>query len=241
MRKKDMSKLYLRVKKDILDMITEGKFSDNRLPPEDELARELGVSHTTVREALLVLTKDGVISKKHGKGSFVHQSALNTRMRIDSILDFITLLEDGGYETRLAQSAYGVERASPEESDSLGVEEGVELFTFERLFYANDKVAIKALIKIPKTYMHKLPLDGEVEMTSYAFVWKYCREDLVQSILEFLPTTAGKREAELFAIKEGSPMISWRELFYNIKDVPISYNQIFFNPDIMKLKMLRKW
>jgi GntR family transcriptional regulator len=89
--------------------------------------------------------------------------------------------------------------------------------------------------------MHKLPLDGEVEMTSYAFVWKYCREDLVQSILEFLPTTAGKREAELFAIKEGSPMISWRELFYNIKDVPISYNQIFFNPDIMKLKMLRKW
>lgn len=236
-----MSKLYLRVKKDILDMITDGRFSDNKLPPEDELARELGVSHSTVREALLVLTKDGVISKKHGKGSFVHQSALNARMRIDSILDFITLLEDGGYATRLAQSVYGFECASVEECQSLGVEEGKQLFTFERLFYANDKVAIRALIKIPKIYMQTFPSEDEDVMTSYEFVWKYCKEDLVQSILEFLPMTAGEKEESIFAIKKGSPMISWRELFYNIKDVPISYNQIYFNPDIMKLKMLRKW
>ncbi|MEW6622818.1 MAG: GntR family transcriptional regulator [Bacillota bacterium] len=241
MRKMEFSKLYLRTKETILTMINDNLFPGNKLPSEDELAKDLGVSLTTVREALLVLTKDGIITKKHGIGSFVHRSALAAKMRIDIISDFIDLLEDGGYDVRLVQSGYRIEPASHEEAQNLQVNGGDELFTYERVFYANDIPAIWALNKIPTVYLQNQPSDKEVERTIYQFVRKYCREELVQSILEFNPRCATKPEKELFALDEGTPLLAWDEVFYNIADVPITFNRITFNPRLMKLKMLRKW
>jgi DNA-binding FadR family transcriptional regulator len=47
----------------------------SQLPPEIELARELGLSRTPVREAVKVLAAAGVLSVKHGHGTFVSAGA----------------------------------------------------------------------------------------------------------------------------------------------------------------------
>ena len=41
-----------QVKNHLKDMIIRGEFSDGRVPPEMELAEALGVSRTTIRDAL---------------------------------------------------------------------------------------------------------------------------------------------------------------------------------------------
>jgi len=89
--------LSLRAKEEILKMIANKEFKNNKLPPENKLSKEIGVSISTLREALLMLKKEGIIKKIHGVGSYVHQSALNAEMRIDLISDLNYLIESGGF------------------------------------------------------------------------------------------------------------------------------------------------
>ena len=50
-----------QVKSHIKEQILNDKFEGNRIPSETDLASELGVSRTTVRDALTRLENEGVI------------------------------------------------------------------------------------------------------------------------------------------------------------------------------------
>jgi GntR family transcriptional repressor for pyruvate dehydrogenase complex len=56
----------------ILEDIVEGRFPQNsRLPTEETLARQFGISRPVVREALARLRDDGLVVSRRGSGSFV--------------------------------------------------------------------------------------------------------------------------------------------------------------------------
>ena len=61
-----------QVKAHIKERIVRGEFEAGRIPPETELASELGVSRTTVRDALSRLENEGSIYRKQGAGTFVN-------------------------------------------------------------------------------------------------------------------------------------------------------------------------
>ncbi len=63
-----------QVKNHIKEMIVQGDFADGRIPPEMELAEALGVSRTTVRDALSRLEMEGTISRRQGAGTFVNET-----------------------------------------------------------------------------------------------------------------------------------------------------------------------
>jgi GntR family transcriptional regulator len=70
------TKLASRVREEVRDRIRDGRLSDGvQLPPEVELATSLGVSRTTVREALLQLEQEGLLIRRHGHGTFVRSNA----------------------------------------------------------------------------------------------------------------------------------------------------------------------
>ncbi|NPA90931.1 MAG: FadR family transcriptional regulator [Chloroflexi bacterium] len=54
-------------------IIASGLRPGDRLPTEEDLARQLGVSRTAVREALRALEALGIISVRHGAGRFVQE------------------------------------------------------------------------------------------------------------------------------------------------------------------------
>ncbi len=56
----------------LIDLIRRGELQrGEKLPPQDILARELGVSRTALREALKELSYRGIIASQHGRGTFV--------------------------------------------------------------------------------------------------------------------------------------------------------------------------
>jgi GntR family transcriptional regulator, histidine utilization repressor len=64
--------LYLRVKRHILDNIGSGKWAvSSRVPSENEIVKEFGVSRMTANRALKELRDEGVLVRIAGVGSFV--------------------------------------------------------------------------------------------------------------------------------------------------------------------------
>lgn len=56
----------------LFSMIKEGEFiQEEKLPTEPELAKKMGVSRTTLRQALSLLQEDGMIKNIQGKGNFI--------------------------------------------------------------------------------------------------------------------------------------------------------------------------
>jgi DNA-binding GntR family transcriptional regulator len=75
---------------------------DGRLPPgrrlkEEELARELGISRTPVREALVVLHAEGLVDAAPNRGAAVRSHSVED---LDDLYQLRALLE--GYSTRRA-------------------------------------------------------------------------------------------------------------------------------------------
>ena len=76
------SNLTEKTAKRISDKIlVEKKYSPgDRIPSEYEIAQELGVSRLTVREAIKILTANGILYIKRGVGTFVSDNAENSNL-----------------------------------------------------------------------------------------------------------------------------------------------------------------
>jgi DNA-binding LacI/PurR family transcriptional regulator len=67
---------YERLKAHLLTEMREGRLQPGvALPSEKRLAESLNVARSTVRQAMAALEQDGVVSRIHGKGTFVHDQA----------------------------------------------------------------------------------------------------------------------------------------------------------------------
>jgi GntR family transcriptional regulator len=83
MKNKLKRPLYVNVYDELLLQISKGEYPvDSRLPSETDLAKKLGVSRATLRQALALLQDDGLIINVHGKGNFVIDSSYKQQVGI---------------------------------------------------------------------------------------------------------------------------------------------------------------
>jgi len=69
-------RLYEQVAGQVTDLVARGEFKPgDRLPPERDLAKVLGVSRPTVREAMIALEMAGLVEVRVGAGTFVTDKA----------------------------------------------------------------------------------------------------------------------------------------------------------------------
>lgn len=80
-----------RMKRFILE---RGYASGQSLPPEPVLAKELGISRASLREAISALQSQGILETHHGKGTFV------------SSFSFASLVSSLGFHIALESSAH---------------------------------------------------------------------------------------------------------------------------------------
>ncbi|GIN89995.1 GntR family transcriptional regulator [Siminovitchia terrae] len=62
--------LHIQLKDLIEQQIAEGAYSE-QIPSERQFMEKFNVSRSTVREAISLLVREGILEKRHGKGTFV--------------------------------------------------------------------------------------------------------------------------------------------------------------------------
>jgi len=92
---KEIGPLYSRMATIIQYKITSGQYEPGeRLPTEEELAQNFGVSKITVRNALSILEAGGLIVRSRGKGTFVADAIPDTKQNVHTSLISMVMLAD---------------------------------------------------------------------------------------------------------------------------------------------------
>jgi GntR family transcriptional repressor for pyruvate dehydrogenase complex len=69
------SRIYEDVADRLSQFVREAAMAPgDRFPPERDLSRQLGVSRTSIRQALVVLQAQGCVEVRHGEGSFLRRT-----------------------------------------------------------------------------------------------------------------------------------------------------------------------
>jgi GntR family transcriptional regulator len=103
----------------------------DRLPPERVLAKELGVSRTTVRRALGALVADGLIESHVGRGAFVAGGRMSEPPNV--LMSFSELGRRHGLTPSARVIAQGVRDATIDEARDFEIAPGSTVFFVERL------------------------------------------------------------------------------------------------------------
>lgn len=113
------------VSEKLLGAIREGKFiAGEKLPPEHELAETLQVSRNALREAVRQLETMGIVTVKHGDGTYVNRVTGNSL--VTRALQFFTLggrtlidLVEAREAIEVTAAMLAAERAGDEEIEAL--------------------------------------------------------------------------------------------------------------------------
>jgi GntR family histidine utilization transcriptional repressor len=129
--------LYLQVKNHILNNIDSGRWTTSaRVPSENELVREFGVSRMTANRALRELSDEGVLVRIAGVGSFVANRAPTAHPL--EIRDIAEEIRARGHVHRAELIARERVRAVAALAEDFGVAPKSELYFSAIVHYEND-------------------------------------------------------------------------------------------------------
>ncbi len=139
-------RLYRQIADQIRTLIRSGEFSaGSRLPPERDLARQLGVSRPSVREGLIALEVEGLVEVRIGSGVYVLDASRNGdgRPEHQALAGPFELLRarwvvEGECAALAARSAKKAQLAAMEESLEMmqkEMEVGMPAVNADRLFH----------------------------------------------------------------------------------------------------------
>ena len=126
--------MYASLKKDI----QEGKYVPGSfLPTETELERIYGVSRTTVRRAVGILTNEGYLIVTQGRGTQVQE--ISTSQHLNKITSFTETLRQRGYQVSTQGLDLQKVLAPDHIRDVLSLKEGELVYHVQRVQCADGR------------------------------------------------------------------------------------------------------
>ncbi|MDO9395234.1 MAG: GntR family transcriptional regulator [Herbiconiux sp.] len=119
------------------------------MPSEAALAQELGVSRPTVREELIRLESNGLLTRLPNTGTFPNRSALDMGLRLDQSYEFSEMLREAGYEPSMEVLESSWIEVDAIRADRLGVRPGISAFSTTKRWAANGMPTMVATDVIP--------------------------------------------------------------------------------------------
>ncbi len=199
------------------------------LPSETELIDRYQVSRITVRQALALLVKDGLIYRRRGLGTFV--SVPKIEQGLNRIISFSEDMRRRGFQAGTAVLSSGLVAASEEIAERLELDPGEEIAYLERIRLADGEP-----MSIEISYLIHRLCPGILKMD---FARTPLRETLARDYDLLLTNakqqiraiTASAELAEKLLVSFGAPLFYIERISYSQYNKPVEYLQLYHRGD----------
>jgi len=229
-----------QTKQYIKKRIIHNEFAEGRIPSEHELAATLGVSRTTIRDALARLELEGAIVRRQGAGTFVNKLGLQIRSRLEEIWSYEEVLRAHGYTPSVRVLQLKTLPASPDTAALLHIKAGEPLLFIEKLFLEDENPVILTQNTLPKKLLRHQFEAGDCQRPIYDFIAHCCGQQLAYYLSDIVLMLAGAEIGHLLQIDPQTPLLSFAEVGYNPNNHPILQSASFFRDDLLRFRMMRR-
>ncbi|WP_416826818.1 GntR family transcriptional regulator [Ectobacillus polymachus] len=234
----DNRHLYLQVIDRIKEDITKGVYKEKqKLPSEFDLAKELGVSRATLREALRILEEENVVVRRHGVGTFVNTKPIFSSgiEQLSSITDMIT---EAGKRPGTIFLSSSVMALTDEEQEKFKSTDEIEMFTIERVRTADGEPVVYCVDKLPQ---HILPdLSEYKEESLLNIIHKKTNKRITYAVAYIEPLGYHPKVSPILECDPETALLVLKQMHYDQSDEPILYSINYFRADTFSFHVLRK-
>jgi GntR family transcriptional regulator len=214
-------RLSFRVRDDLLSRISSGRIPPgSKLPPEPELAEELGVSRPTLREALRSLEEDGFVTRTRGAGTYAtHRPRL--RNNLDVNFGVTEAIRASGTAPGTSRSSVHTGSATDDEGAALDLHPGDPVVRLERVRTADGEpvvlsVDVVSAARLAAAELTSMPLDGSV----YELLERH-GSPVEHGVVSLEPARADRGLAKRLGVKSGALLLYLRQIDYGPDGEPL--------------------
>ncbi|MBI5305208.1 MAG: GntR family transcriptional regulator [Chloroflexi bacterium] len=225
--------LYAQLKESLRSDILAGRLrAHQQLPSERELCARFRVSRMTVRQALLDLTREGLIYSRAGKGTFASEPKIDQQLK--ALSGFSQDMQSRGSKPSSRVLEAKIERAKDDVAKMLGVLPGAEIVLLTRVRLSdNIPLAIETVhlphALCPNLLRHNFATESLYAVLEHEYGYRLTRaEQTIEAAL------ARSREAALLRLAAPAPVLVMERVTYTDQGILIEHVHSIYRGDRYK-------
>jgi GntR family transcriptional regulator len=218
----------------------------DRLPPEHEVAKMLGISRGTLRSALQRLEDTGEIVRRQGSGTFVGRVAVPSQLgeRLERLEPYSSIAKRRG--VTLAATRLRIERraAGQEVGELLELDPSTEVTTIFRVLLADGSPAavmfdvVHPAVELPSLARLERTLEGGQMvldvLTELGIAVGFARTRVIPCLV-----TPRERVGKALGARGTTAALELEEVIYLSGGEPVAYSRDLFAPGALDVRVLR--
>jgi GntR family transcriptional regulator len=228
--------LYAQVAQWVYDDIASGRLRPGApIGSEAELGKRFQVSRITLRHAVSLLVQEGIVTRKHGKGTYVETAPLD--YPLGQLLGTTQAIARTGQQSRSKVVRFRQVRGMRDERRILGVDASSKILQIRRVDYVSSIPIAVADISLPGWLANRISR-AEVETTP---LYPLLREKVEISVEVAHQTLradkAPKDVAQMLDAEPGAAVMVVTRVALDQQQCPIEYSTVHFNADAVRFSV----
>src|SRR5699024_11002664 len=201
-----------------------------QLPPEPTLAKDLGVSRSTVRKALGLLIDGGICYQHQGKGTFV--SNMRSRYELTIMISFTEQMKARGKQP----SSDVLEIATNQKANApvqmkLGMSPNDRLVKIKRLRYGDDTPMSLETILMNDRECPGIENQDLSVLSVYDLVENHYHRPIINGSISIEPREVDEDDAKLLQVQPKTAMMLMESLTYTKNNRPLFITYAIYPKD----------
>jgi GntR family transcriptional regulator len=233
-------RLSFKIREELASRISSGRIAaGSKLPPEPELAEEMGVSRATLREALRSLEEDGFLSRTRGAGTYAtHRPRL--RNNLDVNFGVTEAIRAAGMKPGTAQSAIHAAAATPDQAAALDIEAGDPVVVLERVRTADGRRVVFSRDVISTALLSAAEVSSMSMDGSLYEVLDMLGRPVANGVVSLSPEVADAELAKLLGVGKGELLLFLRQVDYGVDGEPLLLSEEHHLSDAFEFDVVRR-
>ena len=227
----------------LLEELENGRYSGAaQLPSELELASDLGVSRTVVRDALSELERDGYLERVRGIGTLVNRDVVQLKNRMDQKLEFYKMIRAIGKEPRSDNLSVTREIASPALAEKLQLPtDAPQTWGFvRRRVMADDTPVLFSTDILPLSLFDNKRLEGiDFSQPIFDIAARHCHTEVTETVAHLHAVSGPEGIRRQLALRPEQALLQLEEICYSRLCKPVLCCQTYYT-DFFDFAMVRK-